>query len=236
MEEKKDALKAIQQFAEEQPTRTDKLEQAKQLTEELYGEDESARSSHRGGRAAAAAVSGRRNLTVTLALCFAALLLVAVLLFVFLWDGNSDPLRYYDDGMIYNEQITDINEYKSANDLNFFCYEEGFVSAQNEAYRLIDGDELVFILQNALFLNQSSFDSVMLGICFSNDEFQRFADFIGLEESIRVGEIDIAYKIESDNRNNIYSKFSVDDVVYYLSITTSGGAETIARYVEMLVS
>ena len=39
MKENKDALKAIQEFADESPTRSDKLEQAKQLTRELYGED-----------------------------------------------------------------------------------------------------------------------------------------------------------------------------------------------------
>ena len=39
MKENKDALKAIQEFADESPTRSDKLEQAKQLTRELYGEE-----------------------------------------------------------------------------------------------------------------------------------------------------------------------------------------------------
>lgn len=236
MKENKDALKAIQEFADESPTRSDKLEQAKQLTRELYGED-GAEAEHRGrGGAVALAASSKRTRILTIALCCVALLLVVAILLPFLLREKESPIHYYDDVSIYSETISDIDQFISENNLEFAYYDHDYLASQHEAYRLIENDRLVYILQNVIFLRQNDFDSILLGICFSNDEFQKFDEFKGFTESLLVGGIEVDYKILEQDWNYIYAKFSVDDVVYYLNVTTSGGAEVLEQYVNLLLA
>ena len=236
MKENKDALKAIQEFADESPTRSDKLEQAKQLTKELYGKD-GAEAEHRGrGGAVALAASSKRTRILTIALCCVALLLVVAILLPFLLREKESPIHYYDDVSIYSETISDIDQFISENNLEFAYYDHDYLASQHDAYRLIENDRLVYILQNAMFLGQNGFDSILLGICFSNDEFQRFDAFTEFTDEMSIGETTVNYKVVTQARNDIYAKFSVDDVVYYLNVTTSGGAEVLEQYVNLLLA
>ena len=87
-----------------------------------------------------------------------------------------------------------------------------------------------------MFLSQSGFDIIQLGVCFSNDIFKAFDDFDDLIESSEIQNVSVHYKVVTQNRNTIYSKFVADDVVYYLSIETTGGVEVLQSYVELLFS
>ena len=86
MQENKDPLKAIQNFAQNQPQRTDKLEQAKQLTEELYGQDGEGRKPIEGEVLAA----NKRTKKLSVCLDLAAVLLVWCILFIFFLKNQGD--------------------------------------------------------------------------------------------------------------------------------------------------
>lgn len=235
MKENKDALKAIQEFADESPTRSDKLEQAKQLTQELYGK-EGAEAEHRGkGGAVALAASSKKTRILTITLCCVALLLIVSILLIFFLRDKDNSLMYYDDESVYVEEVTDIEQFKSMNALDFMYFHDG-INPQYEAWRLKETDQLMYIEQSTMLFSQMGFDEIYFGICFSNDEFQRFDTFTEFTDEMSIGETTVNYKVVTQARNDIYAKFSVDGVVYYLNVTTSGGAEVLEQYVNLLLA
>lgn len=231
MQENKDPLKAIQNFAQNQPQRTNKLEQAKQLTEELYGQDGEGRKPIEGEVLAAK----KRTKILSVCLALAAVLLVGCIFLITFWVNRNDGPRYFDEASISTEQITDIEAFVDQNSLDFLYYQDGFVLAEYSAHRLEENNQLVYVIQNVMFISEIDFDSVVLGVCFSEDQFQQFDDFTNLNELLNVDGVAVNYKIESISANNIYARFTVDDIIYYLSIETSGGAETLQHYVALLL-
>ncbi len=231
MQENKDPLKAIQNFAQNQPQRTDKLEQAKQLTEELYGQDGEGRKPIEGEVLAA----NKRTKILSVCLALAAVLLVGCIFLITFWVNRNDGPRYFDEASIRTEQITDIETFVDENSLDFLYYQEGFALAEYSAHRLEENNQLVYVIQNVMFISESDFDSVVLGVCFSEDQFQRFDDFTELTDSTVIDGINIAYKVQVNTRNYIYAKFVVDDVIYYLNVTTFSGVESLQHYVALLL-
>ena len=227
-------MEAMEHFADSKPARADRLEQAEKLTLELYGEGNGESDhSHAGG---VLAVSRKKTRILTLALCGAALLLVVGILLIGFLGKPKDEILYFDDEAVYSDNIADIEQFIDENKLSFLYYTEGCINPQYAANYLVENGALMFIQQNAMFLSQSGFDIIQLGVCFSNDIFKAFDDFNALNESVIVDDITVDYRIDIKNRNYIYSKFVADDVVYYLSIETTGGVEVLQSYVELLFS
>lgn len=148
----------------------------------------------------------------------------------------KDEIFYFGDESVYSNEIADIGQFKTENSLTFFYYDEGGSMPQYEASYLEENDRLAFIVQSVMFVSQSGFDTLQLGICFSNDEFQKFDDFGDLTDTIQIDTISVDYRIDTRDWNYIYSKFVANDVVYYLSIETTGGVEVLQSYVELLFS
>lgn len=227
-------MEAMEHFADSKPARADRLEQAEKLTLELYGEGNGETDhSHAGG---VLAVSRKKTRILMLALCGAALLLVVGILLICFLGKPKDEILYFDDEAVYSDNIADIEQFIDENKLSFLYYTEGCINSQYAANYLVENGALVFIQQNAMFLSQSGFDIIQLGVCFSNDIFKAFDDFNALNESVIVDDITVNYRSVTSDRNYIYSKFVADDVVYYLSIETSGGVEVLQSYVELLFS
>lgn len=225
-------MEAMEHFADSKPARADRLEQAEKLTLELYGEGNGETDhSHAGG---VLAVSRKKTRILMLALCGAALLLVVGILLICFLGKPKDEILYFDDEAVYSDNIADIEQFIDENKLSFLYYTEGCINSQYAANYLVENGALVFIQQNAMFLSQSGFDIIQLGVCFSNDIFKAFDDFNALNESVIVDDITVNYRSVTSDRNYIYSKFVADDVVYYLSIETSGGVEVLQSYVELL--
>ena len=236
MKENKDALKAIQEFADESPTCSDKLEQAKQLTQELYGKD-GAEAEHRGrGGAVALTASSKKTRILTIALCCVALLLIVSILLIFFLRDKDNGLMYYDDESMYSEVIDDIDQFKNENNLDFNFYSGDNFTSQYEAWRLIENDQIMFLIQTTTYMVGNDLGMIQLGICFSDDDFQTFAMYTGFTDLLVVDGIKVDYKMSTQGWNEIYAKFSVDDVVYYLNVTTSGGAEVLEQYVNLLLA
>lgn len=231
MQENKDPLKAIQNFAQNQPQRTDKLEQAKQLTEELYGQDGEGRKPIEGEVLAA----NKRTKILSVCLALAAVLLVGCIFLITFWVNRNDGPRYFDEASISTEQVTDIETFVDENSLDFLYYQEGFALAEYSAHRLEENNQLVYVIQNVFFISEHGFDTLQLGICFSADNFQRFDSFKDLDESLIVENIIVNYKVDVLEQNYIYAKFVVDDVIYYLNVTTFSGVESLQHYVALLL-
>lgn len=229
MKGKKDALKVIQTYADREPTHTGGAERAKQLTAQLYGEG--AAHAARGGALAAA---GRRRI-VAIVLVAAALLLALALLLAYFWPGQREGPIYYDENSVYSEEITDIEQLRDENNLSYLCFDENSLPSRYEVGRLVENDRIMFITQNTMLISQLGFDTVSLGICFSDDTFQDFGDFIELESVLTVENYNIQYRVESSAQNNFYAKFTVEGVVYYLNVTTAGGTEVLQGYIEQLL-
>ncbi len=229
MKEQKDALKVIQTYADREPAHTGGAERAKQLTAQLYGEG--AAHAARGGALAAA---GRRRI-VAIVLVAAALLLALALLLAYFWPGQREGPFYYGDDAIYREDVEDVGRLREENGLNFLYYDANNLPSRYEVGRLVEDGRIMYIIQDTMLISQLGFDTVSLGICFSDDTFQDFGDFIELESVLTVENYNIQYRVESSAQNNFYAKFTVEGVVYYLNVTTAGGTEVLQGYIEQLL-
>ena len=229
MKEQKDALKVIQTYADREPAHTGGAERAKQLTAQLYGEG--AAHAARGGALAAA---GRRRIGA-IVLVAAALLLALALLLAYFWPGQREGPIYYDENSVYSEEITDIEQLRDENNLSFLYYDGNSFPSQYEVGRLVENDQIMFIIQSTLLISQTDFDAVELGICFSEDQFKDFDAFTRFTDSMQIGDVFAEYRVESSAQNNFYAKFTVEGVVYYLNVTTAGGTEVLQGYIEQLL-
>ncbi len=229
MKEKKDALKVIQTYADREPAHTGGAERAKQLTAQLYGEG--AAPAARGGALVAA---GRRRI-VAIVLVAAALLLALALLLAYFWPGQREGPIYYGDDAIYREDVEDVDWLREENGLNFLYYDANSFPSQYKVGRLVENDQIMFIIQSTLLISQTDFDAVELGICFSDGDFQDFSSFKDFTDSMQIGDVFAEYRVESSAQNNFYAKFTVEGVVYYLNVTTAGGTEVLQGYIEQLL-
>ena len=219
----------IQTYADREPAHTGGAERAKQLTAQLYGEG--AAHAARGGALAAA---GRRRI-VAIVLVAAALLLALALLLAYFWPGQREGPFYYGDDAIYREDVEDVGRLREENGLNFLYYDANNLPSRYEVGRLVEDGRIMYIIQDTMLISQLGFDTVSLGICFSDDTFQDFGDFIELESVLTVENYNIQYRVESSAQNNFYAKFTVEGVVYYLNVTTAGGTEVLQGYIEQLL-
>lgn len=229
MKQKKDALKVIQTYADREPAHTGGAERAKQLTAQLYGE----RSAH-AARGGALAAAGRRRI-VAIVLVAAALLLALALLLAYFWPGQREGPIYYGDDAIYREDVEDVDRLREENGLNFLYYDANSFPSQYKVGRLVENDQIMFIIQSTLLISQTDFDAVELGICFSEDQFKDFDAFTRFTDSMQIGDVFAEYRVESSAQNNFYAKFTVEGVVYYLNVTTAGGTEVLQGYIEQLL-
>ena len=229
MKEKKDALKVIQTYADREPAHTGGAERAKQLAAQRYGEG--AAPAARGGALVAA---GRRRI-VAIVLVAAALLLALALLLAYFWPGQREGPIYYGDDAIYREDVEDVDWLREENGLNFLYYDANSFPSQYKVGRLVENDQIMFIIQSTLLISQTDFDAVELGICFSDGDFQDFSSFKDFTDSMQIGDVFAEYRVESSAQNNFYAKFTVEGVVYYLNVTTAGGTEVLQGYIEQLL-
>ena len=159
----------------------------------------------------------------------------AALLLAYFWPGQREGPFYYGDDAIYREDVEDVGRLREENGLNFLYYDANNLPSRYEVGRLVEDGRIMYIIQDTMLISQLGFDTVSLGICFSDDTFQDFGDFIELESVLTVENYNIQYRVESSAQNNFYAKFTVEGVVYYLNVTTAGGTEVLQGYIEQLL-
>lgn len=116
-------------------------------------------------------------------------------------------------------------------------FEKNILQTRNTAYYLTETDQLMYLLQEALFLSDTGLDTVSLGIVFTNDTFQQFDDFNKMTDSAEIAGVEVDYKTETANGMDVVrSRFSYEQVSYFLEITTISADGVLEQYITELLS
>lgn len=222
MKDTEEIEKKIREFGEPIEPNPDLTNQAKLLVEELYG----------GNRVKKKKKNFWKIFSVSAAAC--ACILVAILVPTLTRSSgpNLPPVNRYADENLTAETLIDVNQFVADN--KFDC--KYFMEAQqNSLFRVVETSQPVIIEQQYVYIDSSSFDTILLDVCLTQDEFDRFEKFQSLKEQKTVNDIVVQYSIaQAGNRNTVMAKCEVDSYRYYWNISTLQGAERIDFYINYL--
>lgn len=157
---------------------------------------------------------------VIVAICF--VLVVAIFIGVFI-NKNNNKL-YLKDNDLSIVKVEDVNKFVAENKLDIFYNNSPNCNTQSV---FIDSDQrLAYIEQSYYFMSEDGFEFVNLKIVFIDAVYNFSENFTLLSKATQVADIDINYDtILSDSGNNVYAKFSINKVGYYLEINDVANIE-----------
>lgn len=230
MESKKDKLSSLQNYPEQMQPPQGLDQPAVQLAEELYGQNGTQRRAR--GR-------HKRWLVALPALAVALALIVSLSIILPLNMAPADPDagRHYLGVDLYHTVLEEnVGEFLEANDKRGYYFDSGYMNTSATAYFLCEDDRLMYFVQDALFLTDSAFDTLSLGVAFSSASFEQFMAFEKLSDQTELFGITISYSVTEETGTYVTrAKFESEDVHYYLEIT-SFEQDVLAHYVELLFS
>ena len=203
---------------------------AARLTEELYGK-KAAEKKERRARLV------RRRLLPSLAILLVLLIPLCIGLPT-MTTLDEDEEHYYLGEDLTAKIVTDeLPLFMEKNGVEGRYFEKNILQTRNTAYYLTETDQLMYLLQEALFLSDSGLDSISLGIVFTNDTFEQFNDFVDLPEETQIAGVEVDYKTETANGMDVVrSRFSYEQVSYFLEITTISADGVLEQYITELLS
>lgn len=203
---------------------------AARLTEELYGK-KAAEKKERRARLV------RRRLLPSLAILLVLLIPLCIGIPGMLTLDDEEGNYYLGEEVRYEQVNEEIEEFIKRNDLVLCYFDENYLSSSVAAYYLIENDKLVYLMQEVFFLSDSGLDSISLGIVFTNDTFEQFNDFVDLPEETQIAGVEVDYKTETANGMDVVrSRFSYEQVSYFLEITTISADGVLEQYITELLS
>ena len=203
---------------------------AARLTEELYGK-KAAEKKERRARLV------RRRLLPSLAILLVLLIPLCIGLPTMMTLDEEEGNYYLGNELTLVGIDGKVEECMTENNVSGYYYETGWLSSTISAYYLIENNRLMFIAQEALFLSDSGLDSISLGIVFTNDTFEQFNDFVDLPEETQIAGVEVDYKTETANGMDVVrSRFSYEQVSYFLEITTISADGVLEQYITELLS
>lgn len=203
---------------------------AARLTEELYGK-KAAEKKERRARLV------RRRLLPSLAILLVLLIPLCIGIPSMLTLDDEEGNYYLGEEVRYEQVNEEIEEFIKRNDLVLCYFDENYLSSSVAAYYLIENDKLVYLMQEVFFLSDSGLDSISLGIVFTNDTFEQFNDFVDLPEETQIAGVEVDYKTETANGMDVVrSRFSYEQVSYFLEITTISADGVLEQYITELLS
>lgn len=203
---------------------------AARLTEELYGK-KAAEKKERRARLV------RRRLLPSLAILLVLLIPLCIGIPGMLTLDDEEGNYYLGEEVRYEQVNEEIEEFIKRNDLVLCYFDENYLSSSVAAYYLIENDKLVYLMQEVFFLSDTGLDTVSLGIVFTNDTFQQFDDFNKMTDSAEIAGVEVDYKTETANGMDVVrSRFSYEQVSYFLEITTISADGVLERYITELLS
>ena len=203
---------------------------AARLTEELYGK-KAAEKKERRARLV------RRRLLPSLAILLVLLIPLCIGIPSMLTLDDEEGNYYLGEEVRYEQVNEEIEEFIKRNDLVLCYFDENYLSSSVAAYYLIENDKLVYLMQEVFFLSDSGLDSISLGIVFTNDTFEQFNDFVDLPEETQIAGVEVDYKTETVNGMDVVrSRFSYEQVSYFLEITTISADGVLEQYITELLS
>ena len=222
MKDTEEIEKKIREFGEPIEPNPDLTNQAKLLVEELYG----------GNRVKKKKKNFWKIFSVSAAAC--ACILVAILVPTLARSSgpNLPPVNRYADENIESETLIDVSQFVSDNKFDCKYFAE---AQQNSLFHVVETNQPVIIEQQYVYIDSSSFDTILLDICLTRDEFDRFDKFSVSTEQKQVNGINVEYSLTEENDGNtIMAKCEVDSYRYYWNISTLQGAERIGFYINYL--
>ncbi len=203
---------------------------AARLTEELYGK-KAAEKKERRARLV------RRRLLPSLAILLVLLIPLCIGIPGMLTLDDEEGNYYLGEEVRYEQVNEEIEEFIKRNDLVLCYFDENYLSSSVAAYYLIENDKLVYLMQEVFFLSDTGLDTVSLGIVFTNDTFQQFDDFNKMTDSAEIAGVEVDYKTETANGMDVVrSRFSYEQVSYFLEITTISADGVLEQYITELLS
>ena len=203
---------------------------AARLTEELYGK-KAAEKKERRARLV------RRRLLPSLAILLVLLIPLCIGLPTMMTLDEEEGNYYLGNELTLVGIDGKVEECMTENNVSGYYYKTGWLSSTTSAYYLIETDQLMYLLQEALFLSDTGLDTVSLGIVFTNDTFQQFDDFYKMTDSAEIAGVEVDYKTETANGMDVVrSRFSYEQVSYFLEITTISADGVLERYITELLS
>lgn len=141
-------------------------------------------------------------------------------------------IHYYTDVDLTSEELGNPDSFIVENSLNVKYFHD---AQKTYISRITETSELALIEQNYLYFDSDNYDVVELGICLTNDDFERYNMFQDCSNRMTVNEIDVKYRItESANRYSILAVCQVESYRYYWQITALQGEERIEYYINYL--
>ena len=203
---------------------------AARLTEELYGK-KAAEKKERRARLV------RRRLLPSLAILLVLLIPLCIGIPGMLTLDDEEGNYYLGEEVRYEQVNEEIEEFIKRNDLVLCYFDENYLSSSVAAYYLIENDKLVYLMQEVFFLSDTGLDTVSLGIVFTNDTFQLVDDFNKMTDSAEIAGVEVDYKTETANGMDVVrSRFSYEQVSYFLEITTISADGVLEQYITELLS
>lgn len=203
---------------------------AARLTEELYGK-KAAEKKERRARLV------RRRLLPLLAILLVLLIPLCIGIPGMLTLDDEEGNYYLGEDVKASAITQDLPVFMAENEVKGYYFEQGYMSAAAFAYYLIENDKLVYLMQEVFFLSDSGLDSISLGIVFTNDTFEQFNDFVDLPEETQIAGVEVDYKTETANGMDVVrSRFSYEQVSYFLEITTISADGVLEQYITELLS
>lgn len=159
---------------------------------------------------------------ILVAICF---VLLASILICIMFNKKDDSKLYLNDKDLSIVQVEDIDKFVAENALHIFYNNSPNCNTQSV---IINADQrLAYVVQSYYFISEEGFENVNLKIVFIDAVYNFSEDFLLLDESMQVADIDIKYDIVSgDSGNKVYAKFKIDKIEYYLEIRDISDAES----------
>lgn len=202
---------------------------AARLTEELYGK-KAAEKKERRARLV------RRRLLPSLAILLVLLIPLCIGIPSMLTLDDEEGNYYLGEDVRYEIVAEELSLFMEKNGVEG-RYFINVLQTKNTAYYLTETDQLMYLIQDALFLSDSGLDSISLGIVFTNDTFEQFNDFVDLPEETQIAGVEVDYKTETANGMDVVrSRFSYEQVSYFLEITTISADGVLEQYITELLS
>ncbi len=221
----------------------DKLNKLINITDEYEGNPEIVKDAIKDINAGATCADDpmtRRRIILLAAASFliVCILLVSILIPIYYPFEHSIKIVYYSSSDLVYSYISDIDQFKEDSGLEFNYYETGINSDVNIASDK-DTGEVVFIMQDAVFICESGIDTVRLYmVVMANAEIDFFRYYEEMISTMTVSGTEVSYSSSlSSNLENLYVKFSYGNVDYYIQILTNDSSEEqVQRYVELLIN
>lgn len=155
--------------------------------------------------------------------------------------GSKSDITLYTLENIEFEGIDNMNNFVVINNYDFSYFDTELIN--NRVAKIKSNSEIGYILQNAVFIGESSFDKIVLRIVvMPNSKFEFYKDFEALTQSINVSGIEIDFLanyniVNTGQQIKYFAKFNFENYDYYLELETSETETTVLeKYIKILIN